>query len=78
MKAKQRTAVSGIIMALANNGQIKNVYSYELATHISLSGTAENNHVKFMTILVPATSRGTAIMANNIACTTTGLFVISA
>lgn len=45
MKAKQRAAVAGISMALANDGQIKNVYSYESAAHISLSGTAENNHV---------------------------------
>lgn len=43
MKTKQRAAVAGIIMALANDDRIKNVYSYELATHISLSGTAENN-----------------------------------
>lgn len=47
MKAKQRAAVAGIVMALANDDRIKNVYSYELATRISLSGTAENNHVNF-------------------------------
>lgn len=41
MKAKQRAAVAEIIMALTNDGRIKNVYSYELATYISLSGTAE-------------------------------------
>ena len=45
MKAKQRAAIAGIIVALVNNSQIKNVYSYELATHISLTGTAKNNHV---------------------------------
>ena len=32
-------------MALTNDGRIKNVYNYELATYISLSGTAEKSHV---------------------------------
>ena len=45
MKAKQRAAVAEIIMALTNDGRIKNVHSYELATYISLSGTAEKSHV---------------------------------
>lgn len=45
MKAKQRAAVAEIIMALTNDGRIKNVYSYELATYISLSGTAEKSYV---------------------------------
>ena len=45
MKAKQRAAIAGIIIALANDRQIKNIYSYDLATHIFLSGTVENNHV---------------------------------
>ena len=45
MKAKQRAAVAEIIMALTNDGRIKIVYSYELATYISLSGTAEKSHV---------------------------------
>ncbi len=45
MKANQRAAVAGIIMALTNDGHIKNVYSYELATYIFLSGSVEKNHV---------------------------------
>lgn len=45
MKAKQRAAVAGIIMAITNGDQIKNVYSYELATHIFLSGIVKNTLV---------------------------------
>ena len=46
MKANQRAAVAGIIMALINDNQIRTVYSYELASHISLSGTVKKNQVK--------------------------------
>lgn len=38
MKAKQRAAVAEIIMALTNDGRIKNVYSYELATYVQRRG----------------------------------------
>lgn len=78
MKAKQRAAVAEIIMALTNDGRIKNVYSYELATYISLSGTAEKSHVNAYDYSRSCHITGTAIMVNNIACTTTGLLAISA
>lgn len=45
MNSKQRTAIAGIIMALANHISIKSVYSYELAAYVSVSGTAETEKV---------------------------------
>lgn len=45
MNSNQRACIAGIANAIANKKRISNVYSYELSTFISISGTVSESTV---------------------------------
>lgn len=45
MNSNQRACIAGIANAIINKKKITNVYSYEIATYISVSGTVNESNV---------------------------------
>jgi hypothetical protein len=45
MNSNQRACIAGIANAIVNNKKINSVYSYELSTHISISGTVSASNI---------------------------------
>lgn len=45
MNSNQRACVAGIANAIVNKKKINSIYSYELSTYISISGTINENNI---------------------------------